>query len=119
MSSSQSIRELYRKLARESHPDLRGKTKDFHKLNLELKILTNEKSRWLYDRFNLVPKQDEDDQELTLQITKSVSSFIEYLGWGMFVLAASEDEPALNTKMSQLTLTLVFFLFDIYNTLAR
>ena len=119
MASSSQTRELYRKLARESHPDLRGKTGDFHTLNEELKVLTNEKTRWMYERFGRQARDSDDNSESSQQITAAMTSFFSYLGWVAMVLIAVQDEPTMNSKMSVFTFTLGCYLFEVYNILAR
>lgn len=113
------IRELYRSLARQSHPDMQGKKSDFVSMNAELKALMNDRQRWFYDRFGKLPSTADPDEEQTEQISFAMGTFMEYLGKGMFAIAFVDNDLNLNTRMSALGLVLLFLLFDIYNITAR
>jgi hypothetical protein len=117
-STPEQIRDLYRTLARQSHPDMRGSRSDFAKMNTELKMLMNDRLRWFYDRFGKLSEGSVSDVQ-SEQIGSTVSTFIEYLSKAMFVVVFVQNDLNLNTRMSALGLVLVFLLFDIYNITAR
>jgi hypothetical protein len=118
-TSPEKIRELYRSLARQSHPDMRGRRSDFVDVNTELKALMNDKQRWFYDRFGHLSVEASPSEEQTEQITFAMGTLMEYLGKAMFVVVFVQNDLNLNTRMSALGLVLVFLLFDIYNITAR
>lgn len=118
-STPEKIRELYRSLARQSHPDLHGRRSDFVNLNTELKALMNDKQRWFYDRFGQLSVDASPSEEQSQQISFAMATIMEYLGKAMFVVVFVQNDLNLNTRMSALGLVLVFLLFDIYNITAR
>jgi hypothetical protein len=116
---SSDFRELYRKLARGSHPDMKGGKTDFTSMTSDLKLLINDKSRLFYDRFQLPPAEGSVEEEFGMQIAKGIECFMDYFGKSAFVVIFITDEPNLQTKMSTLGLVIAALLYDIYNLSAR
>lgn len=121
MSGQSEIREVFKRLARENHPDTRrsggGNTREeFNQVNLELKVLMNMKERWNYDRFG---KVGQEVDEMAEQVNRGLECIGGYLRWGLYIMFIMPNDVFLNTKMNSLILSLTFLLFDIYNISAR
>jgi hypothetical protein len=117
-SAPEKIRELYRSLARQSHPDMRGGRQDFVRMNAELKTLMNDRQRWFYDRFGRL-SDGSSAEEQSEQVGYAIQVFMQYLQKAMFVVVFVQNDLNLNTRMSALGLVLAFLLFDLYNITAR
>ena len=117
--SSTGFRELYRKLAREVHPDFKGSRGDFNSMNTDLKLLTNDKSRLFYDRYGVTNTEVGVEEEFAQQLAKAFECFMDYFIKSAFTVVFISDEPNLHTKMSTLGLIMACLLYDIYNLTAR
>lgn len=117
-SPPEKIRELYRSLARQSHPDMKGDGQAFVRMNSEIKTLMNDRQRWFYDRFGRLSDGSSSDEQ-SEQVGFAIQVFIQYLQKAMFVIVFVQNDLNLNTRMSALALVLGFLLFDLYNITAR
>lgn len=117
-SQPEEIRNLYRTLARQSHPDMRGSRSDFANMNAELKALMTDRQRWFYDRFGHLSEASPSEVQ-SEQISYTISIFMDYLSKALFVIVFVQNELNLNTRMSALCLVLLLLLYDIYNITAR
>ena len=122
LSTHEEIRNIYKNLARSNHPDTAkgGKGEvSFPRLSEDFKVLTNERLRWMYDRFGAQNVDIFGQEETAFRFNSALTSVFMYLCKGLFLVAFASNNPSLNTKMGSLCLVLAFLLFDMYNIFVR
>ncbi len=122
-SSEKQIKDLYRKFARENHPDMRRSAgysrKDFAVASQEFKVLTHKSMRLQYDKFGEVNSEANIYSNMGFKVTSVLGSFLFYLGQGIFLMAFTSEDQSVRIKSGCFYLTIALLLYELFTIFAR
>ena len=122
-SSEKQIKDMYRKFARENHPDMNQKAgyskKDFASVNFEFKVLTHKSLRLQYDKFGEASSEGSIYANMGYKVTSVLGSFLFYLGQGIFLIAFVSDEKSMKIKAGSFYLTVALLLYELFTVFGR